>query len=213
MCDRDLTFLSFGRMIRGGGSHRTSSSTSGFRGPGAGGVCPGNPHLGWFSVGVRRLEEECATGLACRDVCSRLLTRSSLRSPGGPEFRSSLLPLVGRSYIGRVAVFRCVRGYGRWRAWRTMVSPTRGTPFPFRPLHARLVWCWPACVWLFVVGSWFLQRFGWCMVVLAALWSACSPLGLSRCSRRWRSRMLSMLSSRLFLGFVAAGPSDVVFRL
>ena len=36
MFDRSLTFLSFGRMTRGGGSHRTSSSTSGFWGPGAG---------------------------------------------------------------------------------------------------------------------------------------------------------------------------------
>ena len=25
--------------------------------------------------------------------------------------------------------------------------PTRWTPFPFRPVHASLVWCWPACVW------------------------------------------------------------------
>ena len=35
MFDLSLTFLSFGRMIRAGGSHRTSSSTSGFWGPGA----------------------------------------------------------------------------------------------------------------------------------------------------------------------------------
>ena len=35
MFDRSLTFPSFGRMIRGGGSPRTSSSTSGFCGPGA----------------------------------------------------------------------------------------------------------------------------------------------------------------------------------
>ena len=35
MFDRSRTFLSFGRMIRGGGFHRTSSSNSGFRGPGA----------------------------------------------------------------------------------------------------------------------------------------------------------------------------------
>ena len=35
MFDQLLTFLSFGQMIRGGGSHRTSSSTSGFWGPGA----------------------------------------------------------------------------------------------------------------------------------------------------------------------------------
>ena len=35
MFDRSLIFLSFERVIRGGGSHRTSSSASGFRGPGA----------------------------------------------------------------------------------------------------------------------------------------------------------------------------------
>ena len=28
-----------------------------------------------------------------------------------------------------------------------MVSPTRWTPFPFRPMHAWPVWCWPACMW------------------------------------------------------------------
>ena len=54
----------------------------------------------------------------------------------------SLLTLVGR-----VAVFCCVRGYGRRWAWRTTVSPTRWTPFPFRPVHAWLVRRWPACVW------------------------------------------------------------------
>ena len=40
-----------------------------------------------------------------------------------------------------------VRGHGRWRARRTTVSPTLSTSFPFRPVHAWLVWCWPACVW------------------------------------------------------------------
>ena len=35
MFDRSLTFLSFGRMIRGEGSHRTSSSIYRFGGPGA----------------------------------------------------------------------------------------------------------------------------------------------------------------------------------
>ena len=44
-------------------------------------------------------------------------------------------------------MFCFVRGYGRRRAWRTMVWPTYWTPFPFRPVHARLVGCWPACVW------------------------------------------------------------------
>ena len=41
MFDQSLTFLSFGRMIRGGGSHRISSSTSGFWGPGAGSQAKG----------------------------------------------------------------------------------------------------------------------------------------------------------------------------
>ena len=41
MFDRSLTLLSFRRMIRGGGSHCRSSSTSGFRGPGAGGQAIG----------------------------------------------------------------------------------------------------------------------------------------------------------------------------
>ena len=40
-----------------------------------------------------------------------------------------------------------VRGHGRRRARRTYVSPSLWTPFPFRPVHAWLVWCWPACVW------------------------------------------------------------------
>ena len=44
-------------------------------------------------------------------------------------------------------MFCCVRGYGGRRAWRTMVSPTILTPLQFRPMHAWLVLCWPACVW------------------------------------------------------------------
>ena len=59
----------------------------------------------------------------------------------------SLLPLVGRVCIGVVVVFCCVRGYDRRWAWRTTVLPTRWAPFPFRPVHAWLVRCWPACVW------------------------------------------------------------------
>ena len=39
-----------------------------------------------------------------------------------------------------------VRGHGLRRVRRTTVSPTLWTPFPFRPVHAWLVWCWPACV-------------------------------------------------------------------
>ena len=78
---------------------------------------------------------------------SRLLSRWSFCSPGGPGVQSSSLQLVGRLYNGRLAALCCVCGYGRWWAWRTIVSPTRGTPFPFQPLHAQLVRCLPACGW------------------------------------------------------------------
>ena len=40
-----------------------------------------------------------------------------------------------------------VRRHGRGRARRTTVSPTLWLPFPFRLMHAWVVWCWPACVW------------------------------------------------------------------
>ena len=55
--------------------------------------------------------------------------------------------LVGRVRNGRAAVFCCVCGYGGRQAWRSTVLPTCPTPFLFRPMHAWLVWCWPACVW------------------------------------------------------------------
>ena len=57
-----------------------------------------HPHLGWFSVGVRQLEEARATVLACRGAHSHLLTRSSLPSPGEPGVRSRSLWPVGRLY-------------------------------------------------------------------------------------------------------------------
>ena len=55
--------------------------------------------------------------------------------------------LVGRFCTGRVALLCCVLGYGGRRVWRIMVWPTRLTPFPFRPMHAWLVWSWSARVW------------------------------------------------------------------
>ena len=39
---------------------------------------------------------------------------------------------------------------------------------------------------LFVVASWLPQLFGWCMGVLAALWSACSSWRFFCCCRRCR---------------------------
>ena len=157
-------FLSFWQMTRGVGSHRPWASTPGLQGPGARGGVRGlvlqAPHLGWFSVGLRRLEEARARGFACCVACSRLLTRSILRSLGGPGVRSRSASLVGQLYNGRVAVARRVPWHGCRRPWCTMVPPTRGTPVPFRPLHARPVWRWPACLWS-VSGQ---------VVVSAAVW-------------------------------------------
>ena len=66
----------------------------------------------------------------------------------------------------------------------------------------------PACG-LFIVRSFFLQRFGWYPVVSAALCSACASWGPLRCSPRRCSQMLSLLSSRLVRRFAVAGLSDV----
>ena len=43
-------------------------------------------------------------------------------------------------------MFRCASGHGGRRAWLTTVSPALWTPFPYRPMHVRPVWCWLACV-------------------------------------------------------------------
>ena len=66
---------------------------------------------------------------------------------------------------------------------------------------------------LFISWSFFLQQFVWYPVVPAALWSACASLGQLCCSPRQCSRMLSVLSSRLVLGFVVAGLSDLAVVL
>ena len=39
------------------------------------------------------------------------------------------------------------------------MSPTHGTPFPLRHLHARLVWCWPACLWSVYCRVFFSEAF------------------------------------------------------
>ena len=143
-------------------AHPQQPPNSGAQGPGARpkALSCRHPQLGWFSVGVRRLEEASATGLACHGAHSRLLTLSSLRSPGGPGVQSRSLLLVGLLFNGRISALWCVRGYGRRQAWRIVLSPTHGTPFLLRPLHAWPVWCCPACVWS-----------GYCRVVFsAAVW-------------------------------------------
>ena len=182
MFNRGLTSLSFGRMIRGGGSHRISSSTSGFRGLGARGrarcLVLRHPHLGWFSVGVRRLEEARATGLACRARTHASCVGRACALRGGRGFEvGSCRPLVGCIMVElrHAVVFVC------------MVVGGRGAPWCCQPVgcRSRLDPCMPgwfgigrlACG-LFLVGSLSLQQFGWCMVVLAALRSACLPLGL-----------------------------------
>ena len=87
-----------------------------------------HPHLGWFSVGVRRLEEARATGLACRGAHSRLLTWSSLRSPGGRGFE------VRRCVwsVGRLMVES-----GRRGAFVGMVPGGRGTSWCRQPMGCR----------------------------------------------------------------------------
>ena len=47
--------------------------------------------------------------------------------------------LVAGLRDGRVSMFCFVCGYGRQRAWHTMVWQTRWTPFLFPPVHAWLV--------------------------------------------------------------------------
>ena len=86
MFDPSLKTPSSGQMIREGGSHPTSSLTSGFWSPGAE-ACPAHPLPGQFSVGMGLLEETRATGLAWLVACSCLLTRLRVRSPDGLMFR------------------------------------------------------------------------------------------------------------------------------
>ena len=99
-----------------------------------------------------------------------------------------------------------------------MVIGGRRAPWCRQPVgcHSRSDPCMPG--WfgvgqltcgLYIVGSFSLHQFGWCLVVSAALRSACTSWGLSCCSLRRRSRMLSLLFSPLVLRFIAACLSDV----
>ena len=61
------------------------------------------------------------------------------------------------------------------------LPPSRWTPFPFRPVHAWLVWCWPACVWS-VYGH---------VAAAAAVWlvrgcRGCLMVGWVRVGSVWR---------------------------
>ena len=168
-----------------------------------------HPHLGWFSVGVRKIEETGATGLACRGAHSRRLTRSGLRSPGGRRVRSRSLWLGGRSFNGRISA--CCAFVG-------MVAGRRGASWCREPMkrRSRFNVCMPgwfgvgrlACG-LFIIGSFLLQQFGWYPAVSAALWSAFASRGRMRCSPCRCSAVLSWLSSRLVRRFVVSGLWDV----
>ena len=166
------------------------------------------PHLSWFSVGVRRLEEARATGLACRGAHSRLLTQSSLRSSGGRGFE------VGRRgrLVGRLT-FQCSCSIlvGQLRDGRLtvlfpdMVAGGRGASGRCQPDGRRS--CFDPCMpgWfdvgrlacgLFTV-KWRLQlRCGRCMVVLATSWSARSAWVSLRCCRQSYCRMLFVRPTR-----------------
>ena len=67
-----------------------------------------------------------------------------------------------------------------------MALPTRGTPFPFRPLRARLVRCWLASVWsvyrrvVVAAGVWLVHG------CVGRRMSACSSLGLFCCCEHCR---------------------------
>ena len=185
-------------------AHPHQPLDSGAQGPGARPTALScrHPNLGWFSVGVRRLEEARATGLACRGAHSRLLTRSSLRSPGGRGFgagrcgwlvgrstvRRSLLMLVGRLHDGRVTFL-----------FVGMVVGGLGAPRCRQPVgrRSRFDQCTPGWVGvgrlacgLFTV-KWRLQlRCGSWAVVLAASWSAWFAWVRSRCCRWSYRRML-----------------------
>ena len=162
---------------------------------------------------MRRLEEACATGPARRDTCSRLLTQSACTLPGGREFEV----VCCRWRVGRRMIeLRCVVvpvGVvvgGRHAPWCCPPAGRRSCFDPCMPSEFRVSRL--ACG-LLGVGSWLLQQFGWCMGMLAAFRLACSLLGLSRCSRSWFIRWLSMWLSRSALGVGVVVLSTVVVGL
>ena len=184
-------------------AHPHQPPDSGAQGPGARpkALSCRHPHLGWFSVGGRRLEEARATGLACPGAHSRLLTRLSLRSPGGPGVRGrslrsvgllmvrrSLLMLVGRLRDGRVTflfVGMVVGGRGAPRCRQLVRRRSR-----FDPCTPGWFGVGRLACGLYTV-KWRLQlRCGWCAVVLAASWSAWFAWVRSRCCRWSYRRML-----------------------
>ena len=143
--------------------------------------CLGRLMVGWVCVGfVAPLPVVVSPNVVCAaDTSLSALASCVLVGPRAAQ--CGLSALVGRVRNGRVAVFCRVRWHGRRRAWRTTVPPSRWTPFPFRPVHAALVWCWPACVWSVyghvaaAAGVWLVRgccgrlMFGWVRVGSVAL--------------------------------------------
>ena len=131
MFDRDLTSPIFGRITCWGIFHQPPDSGAQGAGARPEALASRHPHLGWFLERVRRLEEARATGShAVRVLTPPDSVELALSLLAGVRSRS--LPLVGRLHNGIVEAFCCVRGYGHRWAWRTTVSPTRRTPFPFQ---------------------------------------------------------------------------------
>ena len=163
-------------------AHPHQPPDAGAQGPGARpkALSCRHPHLGWFSVGVRRLEEARATGLQClaHTHASRLDGACAL--PGGRGFEVGRCGwLVGRLTVGRSLLMLI----GRLRDGRVtilfvgMVVGGRGAPQCRQPVGRRS--CFDPCTpgW-FGVGrlacgpftvKWRLRlRCRWCAVVLDA---------------------------------------------
>ena len=104
--------------------------------------------------------------------------------------RCSVLMLVGRLRDGRVRTFFFFLGYGRRRAWRFMVWPTRWTPSRFDPCKPGWFDVGRLVCGLFTVRSRLQLRCGLCTVVLATSWSAGFAWVPSRCCSGPYSRML-----------------------
>ena len=116
---------------------------------------PGRPMVGLVCVGSIALlpvvvspNVVCVAGTSVSVLVSCVLVCPSV-------VLCILLTVVGRVRNGRVAVFCCVRGYGRRRAWRTTVAPTLldAVPVSTRARLARLVLAGLRVVYLWSSGG------------------------------------------------------------
>ena len=113
-------------------------------------------------------------------------------------------------------MFRCVRGHGGRRALLTMVSPARWTPFSYRPVHVRQVWCWPACVRsvyghvVFAVVVVLVR--GGVSRLLVGLFGVRS-LSLQRALAQWDLWRAGVLLVAVLVGASCVGPARYVFTV